>query len=137
MQIYRHLAIYASVLTKKCRQTALFIHHLNNYLTGRRKAIDVSLVESIVSSFDNVSAEWLLTGKGKMFKSENKPYDNIPTRPRIPMSAAAGAAGGFAGSIHNVSRMLGHTNLKQTLKYAEILEKDVRSDYDMIADKLK
>jgi len=40
-------------------------------------------------------------------------------------------------SIQNVSRMLGHTNLKQTLKYAEILEKDVRSDYDMIADKLK
>ena len=40
-------------------------------------------------------------------------------------------------SIQNVSRMLGHTNLKQTLRYAEILEKDVRSDYDMIADKLK
>lgn len=40
-------------------------------------------------------------------------------------------------SIQNVSRMLGHTNLKQTLKYAEILEKDVRSDYNMIADKLK
>lgn len=40
-------------------------------------------------------------------------------------------------SIQNVSRMLGHTNLKQTLKYAEILEKDVRKDYDMIADKLK
>lgn len=40
-------------------------------------------------------------------------------------------------SIQNVSRMLGHTNLKQTLRYAEILEKDVRSDYDMITDKLK
>ncbi len=40
-------------------------------------------------------------------------------------------------SIQNVSRMLGHTNLKQTIRYAEILEKDVRSDYDMIADKLK
>jgi len=72
---------------------------LNNYLTGRRKAIDASLVESIISSFDNVSAEWLLTGRGKMFKSENKPYENIPTRPRIPMSAAAGAVGGFAGSV--------------------------------------
>ena len=40
-------------------------------------------------------------------------------------------------SIQNVSKMLGHTNLKQTMKYAEILEKDVRSDYDMIAEKLK
>ena len=40
-------------------------------------------------------------------------------------------------SVQNVSRMLGHTNLKQTMKYAEILEKDVRSDFDMIADKLK
>ena len=26
---------------------------------------------------------------------------------------------------------------QKTLRYAEILEKDVRSDYDMIADKLK
>lgn len=40
-------------------------------------------------------------------------------------------------SIQNVSKMLGHTNLKQTMKYADILEKDVRSDYDMIAKKLK
>ncbi len=72
---------------------------LNNYLTGRRKAIDASLIESLVSSFDNVSAEWLLTGRGNMFKSENKPYESIPTRPRIPMSAAAGAVGGFAGSV--------------------------------------
>jgi integrase len=39
-------------------------------------------------------------------------------------------------SIQNVSKMLGHTNLKQTMQYAEILEKDVRSDYDMIAEKL-
>lgn len=39
-------------------------------------------------------------------------------------------------SIQNVSRMLGHTNIKQTMRYAEILEKDVRSDYDMITDKL-
>lgn len=40
-------------------------------------------------------------------------------------------------SVPNVSRMLGHTNLRQTMKYAEILENDVRSDFDMIEEKIQ
>jgi repressor LexA len=78
---------------------------LNNYLTGRRKAIDVSLIESIVSSFGNVSAEWLITGNGTMLKDESLLYGVAQekkgawTRPRIPMSVAAGSVGGFADSV--------------------------------------
>jgi integrase len=39
--------------------------------------------------------------------------------------------------IENVSRMLGHTNIKQTERYAKVLAESVQADYDMVADKLQ
>lgn len=38
--------------------------------------------------------------------------------------------------LQNVSRMLGHTNTRQTLKYAATLEMDVQNDFDAIAKDL-
>lgn len=71
---------------------------LNNYLTGRRKSIDIDLIEKIVSSFDNISTDWLITGKGKMFKTDST-ASLVETRPRIPMTVAAGSLCGFEDSI--------------------------------------
>ena len=39
--------------------------------------------------------------------------------------------------IENVSKMLGHTDIKMTQRYAEVLAKDVYNDYDKAAEKLK
>ena len=39
--------------------------------------------------------------------------------------------------IENVSRMLGHTNITQTQRYAKVLAKDVHVDFDKVAKKLK
>ena len=39
--------------------------------------------------------------------------------------------------IENVSRMLGHTNITQTHRYAKVLAQSVHDDFDMIAEKLK
>ena len=39
--------------------------------------------------------------------------------------------------IENVSRMLGHTNITQTQRYAKVLAKDVHDDFDKVAKKLK
>jgi integrase len=39
--------------------------------------------------------------------------------------------------IENVSRMMGHTNITQTQRYAKVLAKDVYDDFDKIAKKLK
>ena len=39
--------------------------------------------------------------------------------------------------VQNVMRMLGHKNIKQTMKYAKVLAKDVHDDYDMVGEKLK
>jgi integrase len=38
--------------------------------------------------------------------------------------------------IENVSRMLGHTNITQTQRYAKVIAQSVHDDYDMIAEKL-
>jgi integrase len=38
--------------------------------------------------------------------------------------------------IENVSKMLGHTTVKQTEQYAKVLAENVRSDFDMIAEKI-
>ena len=39
--------------------------------------------------------------------------------------------------IENVSRMLGHTNITQTQRYAKVIAQSVHDDYDMVAEKLK
>lgn len=39
--------------------------------------------------------------------------------------------------VQNVMRMLGHKNIKQTMKYAKVLAKDVHDDYNMVGEKLK
>lgn len=48
---------------------------LNNYLTGRRSTIDSELIEKVLTSFDDISAEWLLRGKGDILiqKEETEP----------------------------------------------------------------
>ena len=48
---------------------------LNNYLTGRRSTIDSELIEKALMSFDDISAEWLLRGKGDILiqKEETEP----------------------------------------------------------------
>ncbi|MBR5884510.1 MAG: tyrosine-type recombinase/integrase, partial [Bacteroidaceae bacterium] len=38
--------------------------------------------------------------------------------------------------IENVSKMLGHTNITQTQRYAKVLAQDVHDDYEMIERKM-
>jgi site-specific recombinase XerD len=37
--------------------------------------------------------------------------------------------------IENVSRMLGHTNIRQTQRYAKVLAESVHDDFDKISKK--
>lgn len=66
---------------------------LNNYLSGRRATIDSSLPEAILRTFGNISAEWLMSGRGEMFKSDankiiiNKEGKGIPYYADLPVSA--------------------------------------------------
>ena len=39
--------------------------------------------------------------------------------------------------IENLSKMLGHTNITQTQKYAKVMAQSVHDDFDMVAKKLE
>ncbi len=43
----------------------------------------------------------------------------------------------LGASIENVARMVGHTNIVQTQRYAKVLAQSVHNDFDMMAEKLK
>jgi hypothetical protein len=42
----------------------------NNYMIGKRSGMNFDIVDSILATFPDVSAEWLLRGEGEMYKSE-------------------------------------------------------------------
>lgn len=48
----------------------------NNYMIGKR-GLSYEVVDAILRTFPDVSAEWLLRGEGKMYKSEMV-EDNTP-----------------------------------------------------------
>lgn len=53
---------------------------LNNYLTGRRSTIDSELITKVLISYDDVSAEWLMRGKGEMLLTSEQPTDKESDR---------------------------------------------------------
>ena len=67
---------------------------ISHILSGRNKP-SFELLQRVVQSFPEISAEWLITGNGKPFKEQNQ-------------AAASGAASGAASSAAN-SRSSGTT----------------------------
>lgn len=53
---------------------------LNNYLTGRRSTIDSELITKVLISYDDISAEWLMRGKGEMLLTSEQPTDKESDR---------------------------------------------------------
>lgn len=47
------------------------------YLRGRVPSFEV--ISSIIETYDDISAEWLLTGNGNMLKSSSTPHDSPET----------------------------------------------------------
>ncbi len=59
---------------------------LNNQLLEKR-ALSIDVLNKILNAFPELSAEWLLRGKGPMYCEHT---EEVETRPRIPFDAAAG-----------------------------------------------
>lgn len=57
-------------------KTGLSHQTVSNYLKGKQKP-DVEKLSIIQQSFDDVNAEWLLTGKGNMLKFDNNFPDDL------------------------------------------------------------
>lgn len=71
------LKLFISTLEMTPRAFAIKIDFnystLNNYLTGRRTTIDLELISRTISSFEDISAEWLMRGKGEMLLTSEQP----------------------------------------------------------------
>lgn len=52
---------------------------LSHILSGRNKP-GFDFIQKLLTKFPTLSAEWLITGKGKMYKEHNLP--NIPSEPK-------------------------------------------------------
>ena len=63
---------------------------LNNYILGKRK-LSLEVIEAVLNTFPDVSAEWLLRGEDVKAIESNREGDSVKTLPRIPYNAAAGS----------------------------------------------
>lgn len=75
-----------------------------------KTGITEEVMAKFIATYPQVSIEWLLTGAGHMIKSSSTESDqaieyteshriDIPTRPRIPFNAAAGALSVAIGAV--------------------------------------
>lgn len=49
----------------------------NNYMIGKREGMNFDIVDAILRTFPEVSAEWLLRGQGPMFIEQASPASNV------------------------------------------------------------
>lgn len=63
---------------------------LNNYILGKRK-LSLEVIEAVLNTFPDVSAEWLLRGEDVKSIESNRECASVKTLPRIPYDAEAGS----------------------------------------------
>lgn len=63
---------------------------LSRQLNGQR-GVSLDVIESVLNTFPDVSAEWLLRGEDVKAIEFNREGDSVKTLPRIPYNAAAGS----------------------------------------------
>ena len=63
---------------------------LSRQLNGQR-GVSLDVIESVLNTFPDVSAEWLLRGEDVKSIESNREGDLVKTLPRIPYNAAAGS----------------------------------------------
>ena len=70
-----------------------------NIVSGRKSKPSFDVLEAIISSFDEISPEWLLTGKGAMLRDQSAPeVAPPPSEPAFP---------GFIEKIQDLSVKVG------------------------------
>jgi phage repressor protein C with HTH and peptisase S24 domain len=88
----REIAKYYGLVSyaKFAESTGLSHQTASNYLKGKQKP-DIDKLSQIKQSFDEVNADWLLTGNEPMLKSElGKVIKHNKGTPLIPLDAMAG-----------------------------------------------
>ena len=83
-----------------------------------------------VPKIDNADYNHLLKVVGTMANIPTKMHTHLARHTFATWMLRNGA------KIENVSRMLGHTNIRQTQRYAKVLAESVHEDFDMVAEKM-
>lgn len=86
--------------------------------------------EMQVPLIDNHVYNRNLKALGVMAKIKTKMHSHLARHTFATMMLRNGA------KIENVSRMLGHTNIRQTMRYAKVLAESVMDDFEMLESKL-
>ena len=84
-----------------------------------------------VPKIDNADYNHLLKVVGTMANISTKMHTHLARHTFATWMLRNGA------KIENVSRMLGHTNIRQTQRYAKVLAESVHEDFDMVAEKMQ
>jgi integrase len=84
-----------------------------------------------VPKIDNADYNHLLKVIGTMANIQTKMHTHLARHTFATWMLRNGA------KIENVSRMLGHTNIRQTQRYAKVLAESVHEDFDMVASKFE
>lgn len=73
----------------------------NGYISNLKYAPGAAVLQKILNAAPDLSRTWLLTGEGPMLVDDSTPAraEQVQTRPRIPVTAAAGYLSGIAEGI--------------------------------------
>ena len=83
-----------------------------------------------VPKLDNADYNHQLKALGVMAKIKTRLHSHLARHTFATFMLRNGV------KIENVSRMLGHTNITQTQRYAKVLAQSVHDEFDMIAEKM-
>ena len=100
-----------------------------NIVSGRKSKPSFDVLEAIISSFDEISPEWLLTGKGAMLRGQSAPeVAPPPSEPAFP---------GFIEEIKSLSVKVGRLEAEnEHLRAAiEAKQKEIEAQRREIEDK--
>ena len=100
-----------------------------NIVSGRKSKPSFDVLEAIISSFDEISPEWLLTGKGAMLRDQSAPeVAPPPSEPAFP---------GFIEEIKSLSVKVGRLEAEnEHLRAAiEAKQREIEAQRREIEDK--
>ena len=100
-----------------------------NIVSGRKSKPSFDVLEAIISSFDEISPEWLLTGKGAMLREQSAPeVAPPPSEPAFP---------GFIEEIKSLSVKVGRLEAENEHLHAaiEAKQREIEAQRREIEDK--
>jgi phage repressor protein C with HTH and peptisase S24 domain len=75
----------------------------NVYVNNIKNGIGANVLQKILNVFPGLSQSWLLTGEGEMITTDkearNEDKNTVITRPRLPVTVAAGMLSEYIGGI--------------------------------------